>query len=89
MRSHFVRYNSPMENELLKQENELLAGLNILNTQVSKQMSVWFTLRNGIIYGVGFIIGSTLLTATVVTFVLTFFGNTLFANAIMWFAHSR
>jgi hypothetical protein len=61
--------------------------LEVLNKNVELQMSLWYAFRNGVMYGIGFVIGSTVLTAFVVSFVLTFMSNTVFAEAIMWLAN--
>lgn len=71
------------------QRDLIIQHLEVLNAQVKDQMSLWYTFRNGLIYGVGFIIGSTLLTALVVSIVLQFFADTLLGDVIMWIAHSR
>lgn len=60
------------------------AALTGLSKQLEAQTSVWYALRNGIIYGMGFVIGSTILTALIVTFGFTFFGNTVFGDVIAW-----
>lgn len=49
-------------------------------------MSTWHTLRTGIIHGIGFVIGSTILTAIVVTLTLHFFGGTPLGDVISWLA---
>ena len=66
----------------------IVTRIEELNANVEKQMSVWYVFRNGIIYGIGFIIGSTVLTTLVISFVLTFFSHTVVADVIMWFARS-
>ncbi len=67
-----------------EQRMHIIAHLERLNTNVEKQMSVLYGLRNGVIYGLGFVIGSTLLSAFIVTVVLQFFGDTLFADVFHW-----
>lgn len=66
------------------QREQIIAHLARLNTNVERQMSLSYGLRNGVVYGLGFVVGSTLLTAFIVTFDLTFFGDTLFGNVIAW-----
>lgn len=60
------------------------AALTELSRQLEAQTSVWYALRNGMIYGVGFVIGSTVLTGLIVTFGFTFFGDTVFGDIIAW-----
>jgi len=71
-----------------EQRAQIIAHLERLNSNVERQMSLAYGLRNGVIYGLGFVIGSTLLTAVIVTFGLTFFGNTLFGDVIAWIVHT-
>lgn len=65
---------------------EIVQRLQVLNTQIKEQMSIWHVFRNGMIYGIGFVIGSTILTALIVTIVLQFFGDTIFGEVISWIA---
>ena len=67
----------------------VVKNLEILNERVAKQMSPWRVFRDGVIYGTGFIVGSTILTALVVTIVLKFFPDTIFGAVIAWIARSR
>ena len=67
-----------------EQRTQIIAHLERLNSNVERQMSLTYGLRNGVVYGFGFVIGSTLLTAAIVTFGLTFFSNTLFGDVIAW-----
>lgn len=60
--------------------------VKLLREEMVRQASVWHVLRTGVIYGVGFIIGSTLLTAILVSFGLQFFGGTIFGDVIAWIA---
>lgn len=78
-----------MEHNLGEQREEIIHKLEILNAQVRQQMSIWFVFRNGLIYGVGFIIGSTILTAIIVTFILQFFRHTIMGDVILWIAGTR
>lgn len=68
------------------QRDQIIEHLATLNAQVARQMNVRFVLRNGIIHGVGFMVGSTVLTATVVSVILHFFSDTVFADVIAWIA---
>ncbi len=68
------------------QRDHIIHNLEKLNIQVERQASVWHVFRNGIIYGVGFIVGSTVVTAIVVSIVLRFFENTILADVIAWIA---
>lgn len=71
------------------QRDRIIEHLQLLNGQVERQMSVWHVFRNGIIYGMGLIIGSTVLTALVVTIVLQFFRETILADVVLWIAQAR
>ena len=64
--------------------SEIIRGLEVLSQQMQKQMTVWYAFRNGVIYGIGFVVGSTVLTALLVTFGFTFFGDTIFGDVIAW-----
>lgn len=75
-----------MDEGTTEQRNRIIERLEQLNSNVERQMSVWYTFRNATIYGIGFIVGSTLFTAAVVSLGLTFFGNTLFGDVIAWIA---
>ena len=75
-----------MKEGIEEQRDHINQNLEVLNEQVERQTSVWYVLRNGIIYGIGFIVGSTILTAVVVSIVLRFFGDTMFADVIFWIA---
>ena len=68
------------------QRDHIIRNLEVLNERVERQMSLWHVFRNGIIYGVGFIAGSTVLTAIVVSIVLRFFGDTILGDVIAWIA---
>ncbi len=73
-----------MNEEADVQQESIIAHLGSLNANVERQMSMGYAFRNGIIHGLGFIIGSTVLTALVVTFVLQFMGDSIFADVIAW-----
>ncbi len=75
-----------MEQEV---QHGIIRGLGTLSNQLKKQMSLWHTFRNGIIYGVGFIVGSTVVTAFIVTLGLQFFGDTVFGDIIAWIVANR
>ena len=62
----------------------VVRGLEEVSRQLKAQTSIWYVFRNGIIYGVGFVIGSTVLTGVIVTFGFTFFGDTIFGDIIAW-----
>jgi hypothetical protein len=55
--------------ELEKQRGEIIQNLEILNAQVKKQNSILHTFIVGIVYGIGFLIGSAIL-ATIVLGIL-------------------
>lgn len=79
----------PRANESLETENpqdEATRQLAMLNANIERQMSLGYILRNGIFHGIGFMIGSTLLTAAVVSIILQFFSNTIFGDVISWIA---
>ncbi len=57
--------------------------LRELNASVKRQMGVWYTLRNGIIYGVGFVIGSSIIAAILINGSLLLFGHTGWMQAII------
>lgn len=65
---------------------QMLHSVEELNVRIARQMSLWHVFRNGIIYGSGFIIGSTILTAAVVTIIITFFNDTIFGAVVSWIA---
>ncbi|RJR13351.1 hypothetical protein C4585_02220 [Candidatus Parcubacteria bacterium] len=67
-----------------EQRDRIIQKLEMLNENVERQMSVWYTFRNSVIYGVGFIVGSTIFTALVVSFGLTLFGDTIFGDVVAW-----
>ena len=68
------------------QRDHIISQLERLNAQVAQQMEAKYVFRNGIIYGFGFVVGSTVLTALFVGVVLQFFGDTVLADAIHWIA---
>ncbi len=68
--------------------DEVVSNLEVLNRRIKQQMSVWHVLRNGVIYGMGFIIGSTVVTAVVASIMLQFFDNTVLGDAINWIAQN-
>ncbi len=68
------------------QRDQIIRHLEVLNGQVKKQNSVWCVFRNGIFYGMGFVVGSTILTALVISTVLQFFRDTILGDVIMWIA---
>ena len=72
-----------------EQRDHIISHLKILIDQTKRQMSVWHVFRNGVIYGMGFIVGSTVLTAIVASIVLQFFGDTIFGDVIQWIAGGR
>jgi threonine/homoserine/homoserine lactone efflux protein len=55
-----------MEEELDTQEDKIIENLERLNTAVARQNSIWQTFLRGLIYGVGFFIGSAFLATLVV-----------------------
>lgn len=67
----------------------LTERLDTLNEHLRRQLSIWYVFRNGVMYGAGFIIGSTILTAVVVTILLNLFGGTELGDVLMWFARER
>ena len=42
-----------------EQRAHIIAHLERLNSNVEKQMSFLYGLRNGVVYGLGFVVGST------------------------------
>jgi len=60
--------------------------LERIEKRLTRGQSMLFALRNGIFYGIGFVIGSTVVTAVVVSFLLSVFGDTLLGDVITWFA---
>ena len=71
------------------QRDKIVQHLAELNRNIEHQMSMLHVLRNGIIYGVGFVLGSTVLTTLVLSFVLSFFPESTLAQVIVWFARAR
>ena len=69
-----------------EQRDHIISHLKILIDQTKRQMSVWHVFRNGVIYGMGFIIGSTVLTAIIVSIGLQFLGDTILGDVINWIA---
>ena len=71
--------------------NEDSASLNHniekLSERVARQVSGWYALRNGIAYGMGFVIGSILATSLIVSVFLQFFSGTVVEDVIYWFAN--
>ncbi len=89
MQSHvlfFACYHGRMPSEIDPWREEILQNLEALNARVERQMSLWHVFRNGVMYGSGFIIGSTVLTATIVTIIITFFNDTIFGAVVSWIA---
>lgn len=68
---------------------KIVHNLEMLNQRAALQMTAWRLFRDGIIWGLGFIVGSTVLTAIVATIVLRFFPDTLFGDIINWITHAR
>ncbi len=66
------------------ESREVIQHLERLNANVSKQMSLGYVFRNGVMYGFGFVVGSTILTATLVTLIVTFAADTIFGDVIQW-----
>ncbi len=50
-----------MDNEYENKQMEILDQLKLLNKKLAKQNSLRFIFRTGIVYGVGFFIGSAIL----------------------------
>jgi len=68
------------------QRDQIIHNLEKLNEKIEKQVSIWYVLRNGVIHGIGFIVGSTVVTAIVVSIALRFFEDTMLADVISWIA---
>lgn len=67
-----------MENNLEEKEGtqeELVSELQTLNSALAKQQSVRYMLRNGMLYGVGFVIGSSILAGVVISALVFLFGD--------------
>lgn len=60
--------------------SELIRELIAIN---QRQMSMLYTLRNGVIYGVGFVIGSSILAAILINASILLFGDFPFFRTIM------
>lgn len=75
-----------MPTERNEWHEEMLRSVQELNTRVERQMSLWHVFRNGVMHGSGFIVGSTVLTAAVVTIIITFFNDTIFGAVVSWIA---
>lgn len=56
---------SLLEKEYMLQQAEIIQQLHQLNTNVEKQLSVKHLLLNGLIYGLSFAVGSTILFSIV------------------------
>ncbi len=78
-----------MNEEQAGPQTQIISHLKVLIEQTKRQMSVWHVFRNGVIYGIGFIIGSTVLTALVVSVGLQFFGDTILGDVIEWIARTE
>lgn len=61
-----------MEDEQAPTTHQLLKELN---RAVKAQMSVWYILKTGVIYGVGFVIGSTIVATIAINASLLIFGD--------------
>lgn len=57
--------------------------LRELNASVRHQMSVWYTFRTGVIYGVGFVVGSSILAAVLINASVILFGHTAWMQAVI------
>ncbi len=66
--------------------DRLTRNLELLNERIGRQLSVWRAFRNGIIYGMGFVVGSILVTSILVSVVLRYFDGTILGDTIGWFA---
>lgn len=66
------------------QRDEIIRHLERLNANVEAQMSLAYVFRNGVMYGFAFVVGSTLVTAALVTTIITFFNDTMFGDVIRW-----
>lgn len=71
----------------MEHSEELTEHIKKLNRLLERQRSLWYIFRNGVLYGAGFIIGSTVLTALAVSVTLHFLGGTLFGDVITWLAN--
>jgi hypothetical protein len=63
---------------------QIAERLASLNANLVRQMSLWHAFRTGIMYGFGFVVGSTLLSAFLATVALTFFSDTVFGQVVSW-----
>ncbi len=64
-----------MHMSLEEQRDEIIAQLKILNAKVEKQNSVRRNFGVGIIYGIGFFVGSAIIATIVFGIVGPFFGR--------------
>ena len=62
--------------ELVEQRDHIIENLEELNRQIRTQNSIKQTFYKGIIYGIGFVIGSTLLAAAALSLFAQFFEDT-------------
>ena len=67
-----------------EQRTQIIKHLEVLNKNVVHQMSPLYVFRNSIIYGFGFVIGSTLISAALATVVISFFPDTVFGDVLRW-----
>lgn len=58
---------------LEEQRKEIIEELQMLNQKVSRQNSLSFIFGTGIIYGIGFVVGSAIIATIALGFVVPFF----------------
>ncbi len=64
-----------MQNNLGEQRDHIIHNLEVLNHKVERQMSWWFIFTSGMISGVGFVIGSSILAAIILGILSQLFGD--------------
>jgi hypothetical protein len=60
---------------LEEQQKDIITNLEKLNKTIEKQSSITYTVRNGLIYGAGFVIGSTILATIIISLLIKVFGD--------------
>jgi hypothetical protein len=65
------------------QREDIISNLEKLNNSMDKQNSVRHTVRNGLIYGISFVVGSTILATIVLGTLVKFFGDLPFIGQFL------
>ena len=79
MKYHYCYMSENIED----QRDHIVEHLERLNKNVERQISVFHIFMTGIIYGVGFVIGSSILAAFAVGIVTEIFGPVSFISSMI------